>query len=227
MSHKATNWAIARRGLKPTAKIILWQLCDRHHKDHGCFPSQETLADDCEISRGTLNRYLDDLEARGLIRRIQRSDKKSRKQLSTMYLFAFDFDDPYGFDTDETSPEIGPSSAAKSEESSTNQGEKPCLKMRQGTVSQKRPKPCLKKRDSRVSKRDTNPVREPLKNQRACGGEGKISEIAAFWAQKVIDGGHIPESVLTEAIKIEIRGSGWLTQEQLLASGIAVRKRAG
>ena len=29
MSHDATNWAIQRRGLKPTTKIVLWHLCDR------------------------------------------------------------------------------------------------------------------------------------------------------------------------------------------------------
>lgn len=28
MSHDATNWAIQRRGLKPTTKIVLWQGSD-------------------------------------------------------------------------------------------------------------------------------------------------------------------------------------------------------
>lgn len=27
MSHDATNWAIQRRGLKPTTKIVLWDIC--------------------------------------------------------------------------------------------------------------------------------------------------------------------------------------------------------
>ena len=32
MSHDATNWAIQRRGLKPTTKIVLWHLCDRYNR---------------------------------------------------------------------------------------------------------------------------------------------------------------------------------------------------
>lgn len=61
MSHKATLWAIEQRGLKPTTKIMLWHLCDRFNPDLGCFPSQARLAEDCEISRSTLNDHLDRL----------------------------------------------------------------------------------------------------------------------------------------------------------------------
>src|SRR6056297_2271066 len=70
MSHAATNWAIQQRGLKPTTKIVLWHLCDRFNPDYGCFPSQERLAQDCEISRSTLNEHLGRLEAAGLLRRV-------------------------------------------------------------------------------------------------------------------------------------------------------------
>jgi hypothetical protein len=63
MSHEATNWAIQQRGLKPTTKIVLWHLCDRFNPDFGCFPSQDRLAHDCEISRSTLNDHLGQLEA--------------------------------------------------------------------------------------------------------------------------------------------------------------------
>ena len=63
MSHKATVWAIEQRGLKPTTKIVLWHHCDRFNPDFGCFPSQARLAQDCEISRSTLNDHLDRLEA--------------------------------------------------------------------------------------------------------------------------------------------------------------------
>ena len=70
MSHDATNWAIQRRGLKPTTKIVLWHLCDRFNPDFGCFPSQDRLAHDCEISRSTLNEHLDRLEAEHLLRRV-------------------------------------------------------------------------------------------------------------------------------------------------------------
>jgi hypothetical protein len=74
MSHEATNWAIKQRGLKPTTKIVLWHLCDRFNPDYGCFPSQDRLAHDCEISRSTLNEHLGQLEAVGLLRRVPRLD---------------------------------------------------------------------------------------------------------------------------------------------------------
>ena len=74
MSHEATNWAIKQRGLKPTTKIVLWHLCDRFNPDYGCFPSQDRLAHDCEISRSTLNDHIGQLEAASLFRRVPRID---------------------------------------------------------------------------------------------------------------------------------------------------------
>lgn len=85
MSHAATNWAIQQRGLKPITKLLLWHLADRHNPDHGCFPEQSTLATDCEISRATVNRHLDNLEKRGLIRREPRIDPETNRQKSTRY----------------------------------------------------------------------------------------------------------------------------------------------
>jgi hypothetical protein len=90
MSHAATNWAIQQRGLKPAAKIVLWHLCDRFNPDYGCFPSQARLAEDCEISRATLNRHLDALEAAGLIRRLRTIDARTGQQRPTRYLLAFE-----------------------------------------------------------------------------------------------------------------------------------------
>ena len=90
MSHDATNWAIQRRGLKPTTKIVLWHLCDRFNPDYGCFPSQDRLAHDCEISRSTLNEHLDRLEADGLLRRVPRIDPVTKRQLPTRYILGFE-----------------------------------------------------------------------------------------------------------------------------------------
>ena len=103
----------------------------------------------------------------------------------------------------------------------------PCPKMRHGPVSQKRPIPCPKNGQSRVPKWDTNPVREPLRNQRAGAPPGAFSEIAVFWAEKIAAGGHVPDSVLTETLKSEIRATGILTEAQMAAHGIVDRKRAG
>src|SRR5690349_12995544 len=92
MSHDATNWAIKQRGIKPALKIVLWNLCDRYHPDNGCFPSQDTLAADCEVSRSSLNTYLDELEDRGLIAREQRRERGSNRQERTRYRFPFEPD---------------------------------------------------------------------------------------------------------------------------------------
>ena len=92
MSHKATNWAIQQRGLSPVTKLVLWYLCDRHNPDFGCFPSQDQLAADAEISRASLNMHLEKLETAGLIRRQRRVDEVTRKQKSTRYVLGFEDD---------------------------------------------------------------------------------------------------------------------------------------
>ncbi|MDO5758364.1 MAG: helix-turn-helix domain-containing protein [Rhodobacterales bacterium] len=182
MSHEATNWAIKQRGLKPTTKIVLWHLCDRFNPDFGCFPSQERLAHDCEISRATLNRHLDGLETRKLIRRIRVIDPRTGQQRPTRYILGFepgfkpcgpgqiegDSTNPFDAGEAETPcPDLrhGP----LTEKSHINRGlssetdMNPCLILEHGSVSQIGANPCLKNDDSRVSNCDTNLVREPLR----------------------------------------------------------------
>lgn len=141
MSHDATNWAIQRRGLKPTTKIVLWHLCDRFNPDFGCFPSQHRLAGDCEISRSTLNAHLDLLEAARLLRRVPRLDPVSKRQMSTRYILGFE----KGFapNDPEPCPEITHGNS-------------------QEAVSDFCPDPCPENDQSRVRNPDTNLVREPL-----------------------------------------------------------------
>ncbi|HTO29634.1 MAG TPA: helix-turn-helix domain-containing protein [Pararhizobium sp.] len=166
MSFDATNWAIKQRGMKPATKIVLWHLCDRFHPDHGCFPSQDTLANDCEMSRSTLNVHLDALEGSGLILRIQSRRAGSRQQERTKYHFPFE-----------------PDFAVK-------KAQKPCPETGHGfadAVSENDEKPCPENDDSRVRNPDSNPVREPVRepvNLREGAGEEaedpkKIE--AAFW----------------------------------------------
>lgn len=172
MSHEATNWAIKQRGLKPTTKIVLWHLCDRFNPDYGCFPSQDRLAEDCEISRSTLNEHLGQLEAAGLLRRVPRLHPVTRRQMPTRYILGFEpgftphvpdpctetghgnADDgetcaePTPFEEDlatepELCPETGHGCAARA-------------------VSDFAPDPCPENAKSRVRNPDTNPVREPL-----------------------------------------------------------------
>lgn len=90
MSSKAMEWAFRVRGLTPAQRVVLLYLADRHHPDQGCFPSQARISVDCNISRRSVNRHLEDLEALGLIRRVRRIDPKSRKQMPTRYILAFE-----------------------------------------------------------------------------------------------------------------------------------------
>ena len=172
MSHDATNWAIQRRGLKPTTKIVLWHLCDRFNPDYGCFPSQIRLAHDCEISRSTLNEHLDHLEAEKLLRRVPRIDPVTKRQMPTRYILMFEDDfaphdpepcpetghgvSPVGYDA-ETACEIAATPANSTE---------PCPEIAHGIaaepVSGICPDPCPEKAESRVRNPDTNLVREPL-----------------------------------------------------------------
>jgi hypothetical protein len=159
MSFDATNWAIKQRGLKPAAKIVLWHLCDRYHPDHGCFPSQDTLADDCELPRSTLNVHLNDLEAAGLIAREQRRSKGTRRQESTRYRFPFE----PGFER-QNALKPGPETGHGSDEA----------------VSRNQPEPCPENGKSRVQNLDSNPVREPVRepvNERGRARDGSKEDL--------------------------------------------------
>ncbi|MDB6182971.1 helix-turn-helix domain-containing protein [Paracoccus fistulariae] len=172
MSHEATNWAIKQRGLKPTTKIVLWHLCDRFNPDYGCFPSQDRLAHDCEISRSTLNDHLGQLEAVGLLRRVPRLDPVTKRQLPTRYILGFE-------------PGFTPVAVVPCPETGHGQDQDvesrdstdvcdddamadalPCPDFGHGDeaspVSDFSAEPCPENPESRVRISDTNPVREPL-----------------------------------------------------------------
>lgn len=91
MSHDATNWAIKQKGLKPAAKVVLWHLADRFHPDHGCFPSKETLAEDCEMSERSVYNQILILEEAGLLV-VDKVENKSAsgKWQSNRYILACD-----------------------------------------------------------------------------------------------------------------------------------------
>jgi DNA-binding transcriptional MerR regulator len=173
MSHEATNWAIQQRGLKPTTKIVLWHLCDRYNPDYGCFPSQDRLAHDCEISRSTLNDHLGQLEAVGFLRRVPRIDPVTKRQLPTRYILRFE----PGF----TPVEVVPCPKAGHGDQAAIQitdpaadlpldeahDALPCPDFGHGigaeAVSGFCPDPCPENGESRVWNPDTNLVREPLR----------------------------------------------------------------
>jgi hypothetical protein len=190
MSHAATNWAIQQRGLKPTTKIVLWHLCDRFNPDFGCFPSQEQLAEDCEISRSTLNEHLALLEASGLIRRVQRLNPGNKRQMPTRYILAFE----PGFTQNQGAPcpETGhgdnvqddltfaiPENAAETASSPVD-SQPPCPETGRGAVSDFASKPCPENAPSRVRNPDSNLVREPVskpvKEEEGAGARDGLDE---------------------------------------------------
>jgi hypothetical protein len=172
MSHAATNWAIQQRGLKPTTKIVLWHLCDRFNPDFGCFPSQEQLAHDCEISRSTLNEHLTLLESAGLIRRVQRLNPGNKRQMPTRYILAFEPGftqhegapcpkNGHGSDAQDDLSFAPPENAAEIATSPVN-SQPPCPESGRGAVSDFDPEPCPKNAPTRVRNPDSNLVREPV-----------------------------------------------------------------
>lgn len=123
MSHEATNWAVKARGLKPITKIVLWHLADCHNPAAGCFPTQDYLASNAEISRASVNRQLDELENLGLIRRHPRIDPETKRQLPTLYRLAFE----EGFEPLDVETRVS--------ELDTEQTDDPCLENEESRVS--------------------------------------------------------------------------------------------
>ena len=190
MSHAATNWAIQQRGLKPTTKIVLWHLCDRFNPDFGCFPSQEQLAEDCEISRSTLNEHLALLETAGLIRRVQRLNPGNKRRMPTRYILAFE--PGFAQDRPNPCPETGHGGNAQNDLSfapSENAAEigasrvdklAQCPETGRGAVSDFHPEPCPENAPSRVRNPDSNLVREPVskpvKEEEGAGARDGVDE---------------------------------------------------
>ncbi len=139
MSHDATNWAVKVRGIPPAAKVVLWHLADRHNKDNGrCDPSQDRLADDCEVSRSSLNNQLRILEQGGLIKRVQRSNSDTKRKKTTHYILFMNRTEPQDID-------------GRVQDLDTE------------AVSKFRPKPCPNSGQSRVQNLDINPGTKPVK----------------------------------------------------------------
>jgi hypothetical protein len=91
MSHAATNWAIQQRGLKPTTKIVLWHLCDRHNPDFGCFPTQ------AQSGRGLRDQPIDAERASEFCSRPPADPSRAadlnpgnKRQMPTRYILAFE-----------------------------------------------------------------------------------------------------------------------------------------
>ena len=153
MSHKATVWAIQQRRLKPATKIVLWFLCDRHNPDFGCFPTQERLADDAEMSISALNAHLAKLEELRLIHRVRVHDPRTHKRQATRYILGFEDGFPQ-----EPSPETGDGFEGTEEEQDAD----PTPESGHGAISGFSANPSPDFAQSHLRNPETNLVREPL-----------------------------------------------------------------
>jgi hypothetical protein len=106
----------------PATKLVLWHLCDRHNPDYGCFPSQDQLAADAEISRASLNTHLDKLEQAGLIRRERRHSEGAHRRQSTRYFLGFEPE----FSAQAELPLAAENRPDQCPESRHGKGQKPC-----------------------------------------------------------------------------------------------------
>nr|WP_250811642.1 helix-turn-helix domain-containing protein [Neorhizobium tomejilense] len=88
MSHKATNWAVTVRGISCAEARVLFHLSDCHNPVEGCFPSQEYLADACEIDERSVRRHLISLRSKGHINWTERRNGKYRE--NNRYSLAFE-----------------------------------------------------------------------------------------------------------------------------------------
>ena len=224
MSHAATNWAIQQRGLKPTTKIVLWHLCDRHNPDFGCFPTQVRLAEDAEMSISSLNDHLKKLESLGLIKRIQCHDHRTKRRQATRYLLGFEL--------------------AAQPNPSPNSGD--------GANSEFEPVPSPKNRQIHLRNSETNLVREPLskpvkeehgaapckaqahrrvsqppeashkkhKSKAALPIAPSLDEQARFYAEKVLSNAYLPPSMISASMCQAMLERGLVSQEQLRMRGV-------
>ena len=90
MSREALKWLHTLPSMKPPQRVLLERLCRYHSLEAGCFPGQAKLAAEASISPSSVNTHLKILERKGLIRRVRMKDPKTRRQLPTRYVLAFE-----------------------------------------------------------------------------------------------------------------------------------------
>lgn len=88
MSYPAMAWARTIKTGSATNKSVLLAVANYANEEGVCWPSQERLAEDTELSRRSIMRALDDLEAAGHITRERRhrSDGSRKTDLITLCL---------------------------------------------------------------------------------------------------------------------------------------------
>lgn len=216
MSHKATNWLSGLdAGLLSSSEFrVLFHLCDCHNPSEGCFPKQSYLLTMTGVSNGTLNNALAAIEARGLIRRVRTIDDTTKRRRPTHYILGFDLEKPQA-----PTPETGD---GKEAEPSPETGD--------GAISRKTREPSPKKRGFHLQPTgEQEPVIEPVREPRVRAGAKNPpksapvpdAEKARFWAGKIRQGRHVPQSAIPAGLARLMLAMGLVGPEDLKASGIS------
>lgn len=75
MSFKAMTWALEQNVGSPVGKLLLVMIANYADQDGTCFPSQKTLAEECEVTDRTVRDWLAKFEETSLISRTERRRK--------------------------------------------------------------------------------------------------------------------------------------------------------
>lgn len=89
MSVQAITWAINYPAENATEKAILLVLANYADGDGYCYPGQQSIARQSACSERTVRRVMDDLEARGVIKRVERRGTKGQRTSNATFLVAF------------------------------------------------------------------------------------------------------------------------------------------
>jgi len=89
MSIPALNWCIEQKSLPPGEWVVLFHLCHAHNQEHGCFPSQDFLAEQTNMSKRSIVRHIGALEAAGLVIRKRRFNSVGER-ISDRYIMPFE-----------------------------------------------------------------------------------------------------------------------------------------
>jgi len=191
MSHKANSWLAGMDSslLSNSEFRVLFHLCDCHNPSRGCYPSQAYLLKKTMISNGTLNNALNKMEEKGIFRRILRSDSKTKKKKSTLYILACDEEF-----LAKPSPENGV-----------------------GAVSRKPAKPSPENGQSRLQWAGDKPVREPVKKITREADLGKIQgAVVKIKTGKWFRCVDIPEALALAAVEAGLVSRGECKSVRLL-----------
>lgn len=89
MSIPALNWCIEQKALPPGEWVVLFHLCHAHNAEHGCFPSQDFLAEQTNMSKRSIVRHIGALEEAGLVVRKRRFNAAGER-ISDRYFMPFE-----------------------------------------------------------------------------------------------------------------------------------------